>query len=404
MRPLIDDLWQATRRLGQRPALTLVACATLALGLGANIAIYTLVCAVSSQPLPVSAPSELYRLGDDDNCCVNSGMQSRYSLFSYPLYSHLRDQIQEFTSLASFQASLQDMSVRPEGGSVSLSASSDYVSGNYFDTLGVAPALGRLLKADDDDPARPAVFVMSYRVWRDQFGADPALIGQTFVVGGTGMTLVGVSEERFFGETRRPEPPGLFLPLGIERQVRGASSMIDREAQDWLRIIGRLPDGGRVEATQAQADAALRQWLGDHLATTEEERAALPATTTPIVSASAGVETLRMVFEQPLTILFVMSGLVLLIAAANLANLMIAHTDRVQTAIRVALGAPRARLVRQALVEVTVLSLTGAAVGIVVASMATRSILALVFPDAVGLPVDVTPSAAVLRLPQDLRW
>ncbi|NQW04867.1 MAG: hypothetical protein HQ485_12680 [Acidobacteria bacterium] len=93
MRPLIDDLWQATRRLGQRPALTLVACATLALGLGANIAIYTLVCAVSSQPLPVSAPSELYRLGDDDNCCVNSGMQSRYSLFSYPLYSHLRDQI-----------------------------------------------------------------------------------------------------------------------------------------------------------------------------------------------------------------------------------------------------------------------------------------------------------------------
>ena len=145
--------------------------------------------------------------------------------------------------------------------------------------------------------------------------------------------------------------------------------MIDREAQDWLRIIGRLPDGGRVEATQAQADAALRQWLGDHLATTEEERAALPATTTPIVSASAGVETLRMVFEQPLTILFVMSGLVLLIAAANLANLMIAHTDRVQTAIRVALGAPRARLVRQALVEVTVLSLTGAAVGIVVASI-----------------------------------
>jgi macrolide transport system ATP-binding/permease protein len=392
----IDDASHAWRRLRHRPALTMVAIATLALGLGANIAIFTLIHAVAIQPLPVQSPGQLYRLGADSNCCVNSGVQTDYSLFSYDLYSHLRDQVTEFESLAGFQAQPQAMTVRRAGANIAESAFSEYVSANYFQTLGVAPATGRLLEAADDRPGADPVFVMSHRVWRDQFGADPSLVGASFVLAGVTMTLAGVADEAFFGETRRPYPPGVFLPLGMEPRMRGTASLLGVPSQDWLRIIGRLPETGRLAVAQTQADTALRQWLSSQTFPRAEEREGLASARTPIVSASSGVETLRMTFQAPLKLLFVMSGLVLLIAVANLANLLIAHSDRGKTAIRVALGASPQRLVRQAVSEGVVLSLLGAAAGVLVAAVATRLIVAVVFPAAMAAPVDVTPSALIL--------
>jgi len=364
----IDDARHAWRRLRQRPTLTVVAVATLALGLGANIAIFTLIHAVAIQPLPVKSPDQLYRLGADANCCVNSGVQTDYSLFSYELYAHLRDQVTGFESLAGFQAQPQAMTVRRAGANIAESAFSEYVSGNYFQTLGVAPSAGRLLEAADDRPGADPVFVMSHRVWRDQFGADPSHVGASVV----------------------------FLPLGLEPRMRGTASLLAVPSQDWLRIIGRLPDTGRLAAAQTQADTALRQWLSAQTFPRAEERERVTSARTPIVSASSGVETLRMTFQAPLKLLFVMSGLVLLIAVANLANLLIAHSDRGQTAIRVALGAAPRRLVRQAVSEGVVLSLLGAVVGVLVAAVATRLIVAVVFPPATATPVDVTPSALIL--------
>lgn len=394
--PWFDDMAHAWRRLRQRPALTTVAVATLALGLGANIAIFTLIHAVAIQPLPVRAPQQLYRLGDDANCCVNSGIQTDYSLFSYELYSHLREQVTEFESLAAFQAAPQATTVRRTGTDIALSAFSEYVSANYFRMLGVTPAAGRLLEPADDAPGAEPVFVMSHRIWRDQFGADPTMVGAPFVVAGMTMTLAGIADERFFGETRRPNPPGLFLPLGLEPRMRGAVSLLASPSQDWLRIIGRLPDANRLQVAQAKADAALRQWLGAQTFPRAEERETIARVRTPIVSASAGVETLRMTYQAPLKLLFVMSGLVLLIAVANLANLLIAHSDRGQAAIRVALGASPRRLVRQSIAEGVVLALVGAAAGVFVAALATRLIVGVVFPAATAAPMDVNPSPMIL--------
>src|SRR5688572_28115433 len=388
-----EDLTHAWRRLRQRPALTIVAVATLALGLGANIAIFTLIHALAIQPLPVRAPHELFRLGDNDDCCVNSGIQSDYSIFSYQLYTHLRDQVTEFESMAGFQAQPQPLAIRRAGTNIGESTFSEYVSANYFHTLGVVPAAGRLLEPTDDAPDAEPVFVLSYRAWRDQFGADPSLIDSPFVVGGMTMTLAGVAEERFFGDTRVPNPPGLFLPLGLEPRVRGTASLL---AQNFLRIIGRLPESSRLEVVQGKADAALRQWLSAQSFVRAEDREPVARARTPIVSASAGVEILRIAFQAPLKLLFVMSGLVLLIAVANLANLLIAHSDRGQTAIRVALGASPRRLVRQSVAEGVVLSFVGAAAGVGVAAVATRLIVARVFPTAAAAPVDVNPSAMVL--------
>jgi predicted permease len=392
----IDDFAQAWRRLRQRPALAIVAITTLALGLGANIAIFTLMHAIAIQPLPVTAPHQLYRLGDNDDCCVNSGIQSAYSLFSYPFYVHLRDQLTEFDSLAGFQAQPQAMAYRRSGTEIAKSATAEYVSGNYFKTFGVVPAAGRLLEAADDLAEREPVFVMSYRTWREEFGGDPALIGQPFVVAGMTVTLAGVTEERFFGDTRVPNPPGLFLPLGLEPKLRGTASLLASAPQNFLRIVGRLTDRRRLPALQTKADATVRQWLSAQSFPRAEDRDAIARAGTPIVSASAGVEVLRIAFQQPLKLLFVMSGLVLLIAVANLANLLIAHSDRGQTAIRVALGASPRRLVRQSVAEGMVLSISGAIAGVAVAAAATRVIVSLVFPAAPALPIDVTPSPMVL--------
>jgi predicted permease len=392
----LDDMSHAWRRLRQRPALTVVSTATLALGLGANIAIFTLIHGVAIQPIPVKAPHELYRLGDDANCCVNTGIQSRYSLFSYELYTHLRDQLTEFESLAGFQARPQPLTVRRVGEDLAQSSMSEYVSGNYFQMLGVSPAMGRMLAPADDGGAADPVFVMSHRVWRDQFGADRTLVGAPFVIGGMTMTLAGVAEERFFGETRLPNPTGLYLPIGLEPRMRGTASLLGGPDRDWLRIIGRLPESSQLPIVQAKADASLRQWLSAQTFPSEEGRQEIPRVVTPVVSASAGVETLRMAFQEPLTMLLIMSGLVLLIAAANLANLLIAHSDRGQAAIRVALGASPAKLVKQSVAEGIVLSMVGAVAGVAVAMLASRVLLSLAFPQATSSPVEVTPSPMIL--------
>ena len=193
MGTLVNDLRIAVRRLRQRPGFTAVAVLTLALGLGANIAIFTLVHALMLRSLPVAHPEELYRLGDDDNCCVNSGLQREYSLFSYPLYLHLRDQASEFSELAAFQATTTPFGVRRSGAPYAESHLAQFVSANYFLMFGVRPAAGRLLMADDDRPASPAAFVMSHRTWTRHYGQDRSVVGEAFLVNGTPMTLVGIA-------------------------------------------------------------------------------------------------------------------------------------------------------------------------------------------------------------------
>ena len=393
---LRDDLRFAGRRLVQRPGFTAVAILTMALGLGANIAIFTLVQATMLRRLPVTRPDELVRLGDNDNCCVNGGLQTAYSLFSHSAYLHLRDRLPQLTSLAAFQASVQAVSLRRVGAAVTESLPAKWVSANYFTTFGVSPALGRLLDPTDERAGAAPVFVVSHRAWLTRFGGDPAILGASFLVSGKPMTLVGVAAEKFFGDTLGPDPAAVWLPLGQEPYLRGVASLLQKADQDWLYLVGRLAPGATRMQVEARATTELQTWLGAQSFLSAENRTRIAQQRIPVVSAAGGVSILRYTYERPLTLLFLTSLLVLLIAAANLANLLLARADPTQVAIQTALGASAWRLVQQSLSEGLLLSIAGAAIGLLVASLLTRAAVSLTFAGAQYLPLDLHVSVAVV--------
>jgi predicted permease len=397
---LLGDLWQdlryAARMLRKQPGFAAAAVLTLALGLGANIAIFSLVYGLLIRSLPVDRPDELYRLGDTNNCCVNSGLQGSYSLFAFRLFEHLREATSDdFVELAAFQAqSPQPMVVR-RGGDVAASLPGQYVSANYFQMFGVRPAAGRLLRPDDDRPGAEPVVVISHQAWTQRFGQDPSLVGSSILVYGRPMTVAGVAAQGFFGDTVRPNPAMLWIPLGQEPALRGEASLIDRVNQDWLYAIGRLRSGVEPEQAAMRATNALRQWFESQSFLSEEERVQLPQQHVKVVSAGGGVPVLQTQFGQVLTILFITSGLVLLIATANLANLLLARADRGQAAIRAALGASTGRLLRQSVTEGVLLGLVGGFMAIWLAAAGTRALVGLAFPDAQYVPVDTVTTPAV---------
>lgn len=393
---LRDDLRFALRRLGRQPAFTLTAVLTLALGLGANVAVFTLGRALMARTLPVPRPADLYRLGDDDNCCVNTGLQRDYSLFSYRLYAYLRDHTPEFAALAGFQARPQPLGVRRSGDAVAVSLVGQFVSGNYFTTFGVHAAAGRLLEPGDDRRGAAPVAVLSYRAWTGKFGRDPGIIGAPVAVNGLPMTVVGVTGRPFFGDTVRPDPPGIWIPLGQEPAMRGQGSLLDRPEEDWLYAIGRLAPGVPPATLGVHVSASLRQWLAAQTFIGDTHRASIAEQRIRIAPAGGGVQLMRLAFGQSFTLLVVTSALVLLIASANLANLLLARTDRGQAAIRAALGASSARLMRQALTEGVLLALIGGLAGVAVAMWGARALVALAFRPGVFLPVDLSPSPVVL--------
>lgn len=389
------DTKHALRVLKASPGFTVTAVLTLAIGLGANIAIFSLVHALLVRSLPVAQPEELYRLGDTNNCCFDSGLQGRYSLFSFPLFEHLREATRdEFVALAAFQADMPPIAVRRDGG-VAASLKGQYVSANYFQMFGVRAAAGRLLVPEDDRPDAAPVVVISHRVWTDRFGQDPTLIGSSVRVDGQLMTVAGVAAPGFFGDTLRPDPPGLWIPLGQVPVFHGEGSLIEDASTDWLYAIGRLRAGVPVEQTSARATTALRRFLDAELSLSEEERAEIPEQQIRVVPAGRGVPRLEAQFGQPLTILFIASGLVLLLVAANLANLLLARADRGQVAIRAALGASTGRLMRQSLTEGLLLALAGGAIAVGLGTLSVRVLIALAFPAASYVPVDAAPTATV---------
>ena len=397
MGTLTADVKLAARKLVQNPGFSIVAVVTLALGLGVNTAIFTVIHAVMRQQLPVAHAEDLYRLGNDDDCCVNGGVQDNYSLFSTRLFEHLRDTAgANFEALTAFQAGVSAVGVRRAGAEVTESLPALYVTANYFQTLGVVPAAGRLLEPADDQPGAAPVFVISHRTWTQRLSADPSAIGATFLVAGRAMTLAGVTAPSFYGETVRPEPAGVWIPLGQEPAIRGAGALADRTGSNWLYALGRLAPGVTPEQASAALTAALQQFLVSEDFVDPNDREELARQHVPLEHSSGGVSLLKFAFGQPLTVLFVMSIVVLLIAAANLANLMLARADRGQAAIRVSLGASSARLVRQSLTEGIFIALVGGAVGMLVAFLLTRAIVALVFPAVGFLPLDVQPSLTVL--------
>jgi predicted permease len=396
---LIQDVRYGLRMLAKNPGFTAVAVLTLALGIGANTAIFTLVNAVMFKSLPVANPQELYRVGNDDNCCVIGGFQGNWGIYSYSLYRQFRDHTPEFSQMAAFQGGLGDLSVRRGGASQMAEAYvGEFVSGNYFAMLGVSASAGRLIAPADDRPGAPPVAVMSYRGWQQHFGSDPSVIGATFIINTMPFTVAGIAPPGFFGDTLRPDPPDFWLSLSSEPALNGQNSLLNHADMHWLYIIGRLKPGAQPASVQSELTAEVQHWQGAQPDVTAQNRSELSKQHVVLAPGGGGVALLQADSATGLRLLMATSGLVLLIACANIASLMLARgaARRTETAIRTALGAPRRRLIRQMLTESVLLALLGGAAGLIVAWSGARAILQIAFRGARNVPISPNPSWPVL--------
>ena len=393
----------ALRQFHMSPVFTAAAVLTLALGIGGTTAIFTLIHAVMLRSLPVTDPGRLYRVGDGDDCCVEGGPQDQWGMFSFSLYERLKTETPEFEDVAAFQAGRWRMSVRRQGiESASRPLRSEYVSGSYFATLGVGAFGGRVFTPEDDTPAAPPVIVLSHRVWQTTYGADPSMVGSTLVVEGHPFTVIGVAPPGFFGETLQSDPPDIWLPLQQEPMMDGEGGLLRQPVSAWLRMIGRLRPGASTAAMAPRLTGVLRQWMqndsGYPANWMPDVIRMLPKQVVNVVPAGAGVAVMKEEYGRSLQILLSVCGLVLLIACANVANLLLARgvARRGQTAIRLAVGATPRQIVGQALTESILLAIGGALAGLLVATAAARLLLSLAFHGSHFLPISTTPSLIVL--------
>jgi predicted permease len=399
MQAIFEDIRYALRQFRKVPGFTATAVLTLALGIGATTAIFTLVHAVLLKSLPVVNPDELWRVGDTEDCCINGGMRDDWSLFSYDQYKMFRDNNPEFEQMAGFQAGQDQISVRRQGSDHPAETFiSGFVTGNAFDTFGISAYAGRLLQPTDDQTGAAPVVVMSFRTWQQKFGQDPSVVGSSFIVNGQPYTVIGVTPPGYYGERVESNPPSFWFPISSEPQIDGVFAVRDRPELQWINIIGRMKPGTNIKQVEARMQVQLRQWLMSPASKVEERSKSLvPKQTLHLAPGGSGVQTLRQEYEDGLHLLMWISSFVLLIACANLANLMLvrATTRKLQTSVRSALGAPRARLVRQALTESVVLAVMGGIVSLVFAFGGTKLILHLAFQKNY-VPIHATPSLPVL--------
>jgi predicted permease len=404
MSALFGDMAYALRTLRSARVFAATAVLTLALGIGGTTAIFTLIHAVMLKSLPVTDPARLYRIGDGDGCCVQGSPQGRWGFYSFPLFERIKAEAPEFEDITAFQTFVARMSVRRQGvAEAPRPLRTMYASGSYFTTLGVRAFTGRVFTADDDRAAAPPVAVMAYHTWQGLYGGDAAVVGSALMIEGHAFTVAGIAPPGFFGETLRADPPDLWLPLQHEPLVSGAdTSLLRQPVSAWLRVIGRLRADATVDGMEPRLTALLRRWM--------REDAGYPANFMPeierrmseqvvtVVPAGAGVGVMKEQYGRSLRILMIVCAMVLLIACANVANLLLARAvaRRGQLAVRLALGASRTQIVVEALLESVLLAVGGAVVGLLVAIGAARLLLSLAFAGATMLPIDVTPSPLVL--------
>ncbi|HYL61004.1 MAG TPA: ABC transporter permease [Candidatus Methylomirabilis sp.] len=403
MPSLPGNLRYALRQFRLSPVFAAAAVLTLALGIGGTTAIFTLIHAVMLRSLPVSDPGRLYRVGEGDDCCVEGGPQDVWGMFSFPLYERLKAETPEFEDVTAFQAGRGRLSVRRQGvESAARPLRSEYVTGNYFSTLGVRAFGGRVFTPDDDKPSAPPVAVLSHRVWQTTYAADPSVVGSTFVVEGHPFTVIGVAPPGFFGETLESDPPDIWVPAQQEPMINGEGSLLHQPISAWLRMIGRLRPGASIEGMAPRLTGVLRQWMqndsGYPANWMPDVIRMLPKQVVNVVPAGAGVAVMKEEYGRSLQILLSVCGLVLLIACSNVANLLLARgvARRGQTAVRLAVGASPRQIVTQALTESVLLAIGGGIVGLLVAVAAARLLLALAFHSAHFLPISAAPSLTVL--------
>ncbi len=403
MPTFMQDLRYALRQLRKSPGFTFVALATLALGIGANTGIFTLVNAVMLKALPVPNPEQLFLVIEND-------FEPQNTRFSYPFFQQARDVMPQGSQLAA--ASWPGRFYASFGGQPEM-VTGQLVSGNYFPTLQAHAELGRLIDDGDDRSANASpVAVLSYGCWERRFGRDPNIIGRKLVVNGMPIQIVGVAAQHFFG-TRAGAAPEFWLPTSMQSAVRyqqhysnkGESSdtdtpWISQPHIRWLQFVVRVSDERKVALTSDELNQLFHLGLAQDAAQEKDpsEREAMLREKLTMVPGARGLPNLENTFSKPLLALMGMVGIILLIACANLANLLLARAaarER-EIAVRLSLGATRARVVRQLLVECVLLSLCGAACGGAIAYWLTSVLPRWAPSGSTPIPVNLTPDARVL--------
>jgi predicted permease len=403
---LIQDVRYGLRMLAKSPGFTSVVILSLALGIGANTSIFTLINDLLLKNLPVRDPQQLVSFGTAEGGGTLDGLGvGPLDLFSYEFYQQMREQKAVFLDVCAFGSQREALQVRVGGSASGIAdqAVGRLVSGNYFTVLGVDAALGRMIEPSDDDATRRhAVAVISDRYWQQKFSGNPDVLGESIVVNNTPFTIIGVAPPKFYGETIGPQPPDIWMPLTMQPQVTLTPSLLGPHGMYWLHLIGR--QRSEVSAKQAQewVNLRFRQHLIDRQGSqiTQDDRDLIRQMYVQLVPGGRGVSSLRSEYSQPLKILMGVVVLVLLIASANLANLLLARTAAREREIstRLALGAGRFRIVRQVLTETLLLSGLGGAVGLLFAYAGTGALINFVTAAAGSryIPIEARADAPVL--------
>jgi putative ABC transport system permease protein len=403
----LDSAWQdllyGLRMLRKSPGFTVTAILTLAIGIGANAAIFSLTDQVLLRTLPVPDPQQLVRLRSPGPNPGRGFTRTDYDgdagVFSYPMYKELRQRLFVFSGLLAW-SDVDYLNVSGHG--TTQTATGELVSGNFFETLGVTPALGRVFSMNDETTsgANP-VAVLSYGYWSRQFGADPLILNKTLSLNGVALTIVGVARKDFYG-VQVGFRPDIFVPLTMKSQLMPLDVLkLDAHTDHWLPLLGRLKPGITREQAQAllqptyaellREDAKLLKLSGNKL----NEFLAKPL---QLRNGSQGLRVLQHDAEAPLLVLTGMVALILLIACANLASLLMARGEARQReiAVRLALGAGRWRLVRQLLTESSLVGVAGGATGLGVAWWCLSAMVQSIPPEIGMAGLEATPDARVL--------
>jgi len=387
---LLQDLRFAVRQLRKSPGFTAVAVLTLALGIGANTAIFSVVNALLIKLLPVQDPHTLVVIGDAQVANNRSNGTPRTDVFSYPLYKEIRDRNTVFNGLC---AAATDHRVEVDKGQGESSAEQvigRMVSGDYFQVLGVNAAAGRVF-SDSDDTAESAnpVVVLSYAFWRDKFALSPSVIGSQIRLNGYPFTVVGVAPSGFAGDVVG-EHMALFVPLSMQPQIVRGRHWRNAPNTSWLALIARLPKDTTVSQAEANVNLVFRQAMnGTYGASlSSDDRNALRNAYIKVSPGSGGLSELRAEYRTPLLLLMGIVGLVLLIACVNVANLLLARASvrSKEIAVRIAIGAGRSRLLRQLLTESLLLAVLGGIIGVLLANWGVHLLVRLFGTDT-SLPL-----------------
>jgi predicted permease len=382
-----NDLRFGFRTLRRSPVFTIVAVLSLALGIGANTSIFSLLSQVMFRFLPVADPARLVVFHTEGQRNGRSSSDNFEAVFSYPMYRDLRDRNQVFSGVIARSSAPVSLSYNGQ----TERARAEMVSGNFFDVLGVRPAIGRLLTQEDDSaPGAHPVVVLSHGYWKRRFGSNPGIVNQKVNLNGHPMIVLGVTPPFFHG-VLAGDTPDLLAPMAMKREITPTWYALDDREDRWLSIFARLKPGVRLPQAAAAMNVLYRSISEGELSQLKDPpssraRQEFLNQKLELRPAAQGINSLRADWETPLVALMAMVGLVLLIACANVANLLLARAASRQRemAIRLAIGASRGSIVRQLVIENLMVSIVGGLAGVLVAIWTTDALLRLLPEDATG--------------------